>query len=592
MASPAVSNNSQQIASTSNSYLSSPTKEPLSSKTDISKDEPVSPPPPSRKDSDTAQLVEAELANRLNKGGWKRLSLSHSPLTPMTPYFRRTKTPVTPADTEGPEPGQTDERAVREGGAPPSSGIAEGVQRAKSGRTGADEDSNGERSRLRKRATVLRQATDASGSVELDGLTRVNTRLAMQKLGGQKALYRYMDVYENQRGWARLGSFKFSSRALKIFFHYNDPAPFTKFELTENGLEEVDLPYNSLSEVQLPSADWSWHSPEWMIDMAGDGITSYDGFQYNTHFRTKSWSPIVPKWHSYIVTCVRRRRWLRLMVYLPSISAALPDKDGKYHPPERHIPTASEPTSPWPGGYSAGNTPIDAETGPQDGDDDDRRGRSPRSPGPSASQFDTQDVWRGNAYDWSRCHAALKTLRSDGRRLELWRAWTGDLGEDSEEVDMTGMGRLSLERKRVTGEDDSLTNKLGVVQVSRDNEDQAVSKKGKGKWARGVRWTEDIVFGRGSTMRIKHEAGENGEEKRVLSEFMTDEPLEVDSSRAPREYISNVLKYHAEDILALFIYPDSRSKFHDILQRTGLLEAIPKDVSFTYSKDFRERVEV
>ena len=282
--------------------------------------------------------------------------------------------------------------------------------------------------------------------------------------------------------------------------------------------------------------------------MAGDGITSYNGFQYNVHFQTKGWSPIAPKWHSYIVTCVRRRRWLRLMVYLPSLSAALPDKEGKYHPPERHIPTASEPTSAsqWPGGYSAGNTPTVADPDYPEGDDDDVQGRSPRSPGPSASQFDTQEVWRGNVHDWSRCHAALKMLRSDGRRLELWRAWTGDLGEESEEVDLTGMGRLSLERKRVTAEDDSSNHKLAVVKKDGGvkEEDQARTKKGKGPWQRGVRWTEDVMFGRGSTLRMTREGGEKGEERRVISEFMTDEPLEVDSSRAPREYISNVLKDH------------------------------------------------
>ncbi|KAG8797519.1 hypothetical protein FRC16_008793 [Serendipita sp. 398] len=72
--------------------------------------------------------------------------------------------------------------------------------------------------------------------------------------------------------------------------------------------------------------------------------------------------------------------------------------------------------------------------------------------------------------------------------------------------------------------------------------------------------------------------------KGAMSLFMAEEPLEVDSSLAPREY--------AQEILALFIYPDSRAKFHDMLQRTQLLDTIPKDVSFTYSTDFREKLDV
>lgn len=75
--------------------------------------------------------------------------------------------------------------------------------------------------------------------------------------------------------WARLGYQTFSSRALNLFFHYNDPAPFTKYEQGGDGLEQVDLPYNTLDDIQLPSADWTWHGPEWLIDMAGDGMVCF-----------------------------------------------------------------------------------------------------------------------------------------------------------------------------------------------------------------------------------------------------------------------------------------------------------------------------
>ncbi|KIM20886.1 hypothetical protein M408DRAFT_30021 [Serendipita vermifera MAFF 305830] len=361
-----------------------------------------------------------------------------------------------------------------------------------------------------------------NGSVKLEALIQVEHDLSMQKV-----LYRYAEVYENQRGWARLGYQTFSSRALNLFFHYKDPAPFTKYERTENGVQQVDLPYTSLNDVQLPSAEWTWHGPEWLVDMAGDGVTSYDGFQYNTHFRPKGWRPVAPKWHAYFLTCVRRRRWLRLMVYLPSLVSA--DAKGMFHPPS-HIPAASEPPSPFPADQSSPDLPS-GNVSPQ----------SPTTPGRhGTSQFDTKEIWRGNSSDWSRCHTALKTVRSDGRRLELWSAWLGDKGEQEE--DMLAMKRMSNERKR------------------------------------GVRWTED----QSTIERLEHGP---------ISHILTDEPLDVDSSRAPTEFLKRVLHDHAEDILATFVYPDSRAKFHDMLQRANLLDALPPAISFSISTNFRERLE-
>lgn len=109
-------------------------------------------------------------------------------------------------------------------------------------------------------------------SIKLDGLIRKGT-IAGEK--EEKILYKYAYVYENQRGFARFRTLKFSSRALKIFFHYRDPAAFTKYEEEEGKVEEIDLPYASLVDVQLPSPEWAWHGAEWLIDMAGDGMVSH-----------------------------------------------------------------------------------------------------------------------------------------------------------------------------------------------------------------------------------------------------------------------------------------------------------------------------
>ncbi|KAG8804365.1 hypothetical protein FRC17_005982 [Serendipita sp. 399] len=278
------------------------------------------------------------------------------------------------------------------------------------------------------------------------------------------------------------------------------------------------------------------------------------------------------------------------MVYLPSITSS--DASGKYHLPSSHIPTASEPSSPWPSGYSSGNTPVGLGFNPiHEGDEGDEEGKgvsvSPASPKtlPPSARVDVQDIWRGDADDWTRAHAALKLLKSDGRRLELWKGWLGDEGEQEE--DITGMGRLSLERKRAVGE---------IVDREDKDRGKSIPSKWKGKGvAREVRWTEDQ--GR-DTLRIDT-LGTMEREDRVaargaMSLFLTEEPLEVDSSLAPRIYMRAVLKEHAsaQEILSLFIYPDSRAKFHDMLQRTKMLDGIPNDVSFTYSTDFREKLDV
>jgi hypothetical protein len=173
------------------------------------------------------------------------------------------------------------------------------------------------------------------------------------------------------------------------------------------------------------------------------------------------------------------------MVYLPSLVSS--DSKGMFHPPS-HIPAASEPPSPYPAGASS----TDLATG-------NLSSAGPTSPGVhSPSQFDVLEIWRGNENDWPRCHAALKTLHGDGKRLELWRSWIGDEGEQEE--DMLAMVRLSSERRR------------------------------------GVQWTED------QNMTAKSD-------RIPISRFITDEPMSVDSSRAPREFLAKVLNERVSHVL-------------------------------------------
>jgi hypothetical protein len=124
--------------------------EPLSGEEDALK--PLSPPPPAVQDEEIAHLVDQSLARRQQRG-WNRHSILHSPLSPSSRKKR------------------DDEDAV----------IAPEA---------AKEEANEARpSRARPSRTLT------SGSVKLEGLIHME-----RELRAQKVLYRYVDVYENQRG--------------------------------------------------------------------------------------------------------------------------------------------------------------------------------------------------------------------------------------------------------------------------------------------------------------------------------------------------------------------------------------------------------
>ncbi|PVF95793.1 hypothetical protein CPB86DRAFT_816929, partial [Serendipita vermifera] len=430
---------------------------------------PLSPPPPSIKDEDIELLVDQELAKRQSKKGWHRISFPHghhSPVSPFSPASSKTNNSREGDNTDG-----------------------EGAE-------GSDENAG-----LTRPARVVPRRTLTDGSVKLERITSDVSDTSPVKERLPKAVYRYVDIYENQRGWARFGSFRFSSRALNLFFHVDDPAPFTKYEHITNDkgtnqLVQVNLPYTSLAD------------------------TSYDGFQYNNHFQEKGWKPIAPKWHSYVLTCVRRRRWLRLMVYLPSIVSS--DSKGTYHSPATHIPTASEPATPHPG-----LTPISPTIGGW------KEYEEPRDP-----VTDVSDIWRGDEHDWDRCHTALKLLRSDGRKLELWAAWI-DPPDEEEEGGMLAGIRPSLEKQRT----------LKRKEKEKPSERKSEEKKKK----RGVRWTEDHSTALLDKIDTPAEAGPS-----PISRFLMDEPLtihspsgaDLDTSKAPRGPLENVIRSHIQEILS------------------------------------------
>lgn len=206
------------------------------------------------------------------------------------------------------------------------------------------------------------------------------------------------------------------------------------------------------------------------------------------------------------------------MVYLPSLAKSYPAGVN----PARHIPTSSEATP--------NETPI----------------LTPRPNSPSAlptlssstierNPEELKHIWRGDDRDWARCHGALRSLGRDGRKLELLRHW--------------------------------------------------IDPNGKPATRRQVMWT-------GETSNLV-----NGNYAAQVYELIADAPFEVDISRAPVEFIRPVLEAHvgslirvrdhadhtrvfqAKDIVSLFMFPDSRARFMDVLRDAGLLDCIPASVS-------------
>ncbi|KAI0655087.1 hypothetical protein C8Q70DRAFT_1021781 [Cubamyces menziesii] len=131
----------------------------------------------------------------------------------------------------------------------------------------------------------------------------------------------------------------------------------------------------------------------------------------------------------------------------------------------------------------------------------------------------TVDVWRGDEGDWDRCHLALRHLNRDGRKLELWATW------------------------------------LGVP------EGVAVSRRSS----------------RVPSTFLHQAAGQSSMDRRDedLSEQTEADRLTADTgartSKAHRSFIKPVVRAHGSEVLGMFVYPDSRAKFLQLLGQAGLL---------------------
>ncbi|KAI0724562.1 hypothetical protein C8T65DRAFT_563506 [Cerioporus squamosus] len=147
----------------------------------------------------------------------------------------------------------------------------------------------------------------------------------------------------------------------------------------------------------------------------------------------------------------------------------------------------------------------------------------------SGSSIGEKDVWKGDADDWGRCHVALRSLGQDGRKLELWANWLG----------VPEVAHLS----RPTSWDPTLIPivKVPIPPKMFDAQLQTIAEQPP---------ADDTVSR--DTEQAEVDTGPSG-------------------SQAPKAYVAAVIRTHARDILALFIYPESRAKFLSLLGRAGLL---------------------
>ncbi|KAH9898392.1 hypothetical protein C8Q73DRAFT_684699 [Cubamyces lactineus] len=131
----------------------------------------------------------------------------------------------------------------------------------------------------------------------------------------------------------------------------------------------------------------------------------------------------------------------------------------------------------------------------------------------------TVDVWRGDEGDWVRCHLALRQLNRDGRKLELWATWLGVADG------------VSVSRRRSRVPSTFLDRAAG--QPPNDRRDGDIS-------------------GETEADRLTADTG-------------------VSTSKAQQSFIVPVLRAHGSELMGMFVYPDSRAQFLQLLGQAGLL---------------------
>jgi hypothetical protein len=149
-----------------------------------------------------------------------------------------------------------------------------------------------------------------------------------------------------------------------------------------------------------------------MIDMRSDmGEVQHDGFEYNWTFRNGKWRAEVGFLSSG--GWVRRRRWVRLMMR-PARAKQIKSEIDESHlsPQDAHAESSRPSLINTPKRTSIQSLPLSTTMSLSEISFD-------------PLELDVDNVWRGDSaeQDWARCHAAMKLVSRDGKKLELWKRW-------------------------------------------------------------------------------------------------------------------------------------------------------------------------
>ncbi|EIN13743.1 hypothetical protein PUNSTDRAFT_58480 [Punctularia strigosozonata HHB-11173 SS5] len=326
-----------------------------------------------------------------------------------------------------------------------------------------------------------------------DQLVRLSSSLTSEDEDDDKDVYRWAILYENQRGITIFSIPRYSRLGLLP----NDPPAFT---VPEARGDKDKQPQVSLDNYPLPDGNWRWVSKSWMIDMRGDGEVQYDGFEYNWWFRSHGWRAEVGKLSAG--GWVRRRRWVRLMV-----KPAMMHREKKERAMSQPEDGVRDTTSISLGGSHPPSV-LDVLPSEMEGEK-------------------WKHIWHDADAegDWRRCHAALRELNNDGRKLEMWKAWLVGHGDRPPDVALR-----PVRGKQWTEDDGPMPSEVD--------------------YANAPQWKRGII--------------------------------------ADRERISAVLCEHGGEILRSFIYPESRVQFIRLLGDAGLLEELRSGGGLSDSRDMVE----
>ncbi|KAF9526470.1 hypothetical protein CPB83DRAFT_896134 [Crepidotus variabilis] len=231
---------------------------------------------------------------------------------------------------------------------------------------------------------------------------------------------------------------------------------------------------------------------------------------------------------------------------------------------------------------------------------------------------DPDEIFLGSVdADWERLRGLMRRFGRDGRKLECWSGWLGV-------QHIGGVGRMEKKESRMRlHPDDALVGDIQNVTDTPDTADwkgkrrqkqwtedeepmpsevkaarakarAAASASGLSFGGSGLKSTEKLRLGgieetkeSGSLVDLAGERSKESVDKSVIEENENEvqnpdangqEKDKAGVSKVKKEHLVAVLKKYTHEILHLFIYPDSRAQFIQLLGRSGVLN----DLGFSF----------